>query len=270
MSGASEQPRNQTASRSAVAAEATASIRLAAAAPNPWKALDERELAQACDRPEPGAWDVLMRTYRPRLVALLCSRHVVPAVAEELVAELWGEVALPPAEGNARTRLGTFQGACSLAGWLGVILIRRHIDRRRRQPASGAGRDPDGEAIDPPAPGPSDPHRESVHAEELAALRTALLAAWRELPARDAVVLGFRYGEDLPLEPIGRALGVGVPRVSRLLHRAEQRLHAALRRHLGSRWTDLERAGRVQAEVLGSFLASLRSRGDKAGKAARS
>ncbi|HLQ36853.1 MAG TPA: hypothetical protein VK348_03565, partial [Planctomycetota bacterium] len=88
-------------------------------------------LALACECQLPRAWEVLVQHYQPRLFAVLRSRRVPAAEAEDLVADLWGELALPPSDGGTRTRIGTYRGVSSLFGWLCVILIRRGIDRHR-------------------------------------------------------------------------------------------------------------------------------------------
>src|SRR5262245_2298715 len=116
-------------------ANARAGTQLPEPAPAPRAPGDELALSRACDRGAPEAWEHLVRAYQPRLVAILRARHVAHGSAEEIVAELWGELALPTG-GGARTRIGTFQGVCSLLTWLSVIAIRRHIDRCRRAAAA--------------------------------------------------------------------------------------------------------------------------------------
>ena len=97
-------------------------------------------LAAACEAGQEGAWEVLTRTYTPRLTGLAVRRGVAPSEAAGLVDELMGALALPPPRGKARTRMGTYLGAGSLFGWLATTLVRR-IPRRRRPSRQGAGPD---------------------------------------------------------------------------------------------------------------------------------
>src|SRR5262245_61996305 len=53
-------------------------------------------LAAACEAGTAGAWEALAAEYRPRLRALVTSRGVDPAEVDELVSDLFADLALPP------------------------------------------------------------------------------------------------------------------------------------------------------------------------------
>jgi hypothetical protein len=105
-------------------------------------------------------------------------------------------------------------------------------------------------------------------AEEALRLRSAFAVAWRELPHREALAMTFRYGENLPLAPIADALNVGVPRVTRILQRAERRLADALRATLGRQFGSAGAArgsASTWEQVLGVFLTKLGPPSDQSG-----
>lgn len=214
-------------------------------------------LAIACCADLPGAWQTLIRTHQDRLIGLLCARGVPGAEARELVAELWGELALPPSGGGAPTRLATFGGACSLLGWLTVLLVRRRIDRARTRRGIAAV-----DAAEA-ATAAGEPAAAAAESEQSAQLLARLRAAWHTLTERERLALALRYGQDLPLAPIARALSVGVPRVSRILRSAGDRLASSLGRTAQAR-PDLD----VWRDVLAALLANPVGTADKSAEGA--
>ncbi len=183
--------------------------------------LEDLVLAIACDRGEPGAWTVLRDEYMPRLVGLATKQGKARADAEDLAESLLADLALPPPRRPAAaTLLGTFQGWGSLFGWLATILVRRIAAGARRK--SPERLSPDHAAHRAAQHG--DPTLPSDEADVVAVVSAALRDGLARCTPRERLVLVLKHRDDLPHRDIAATLGVGVPRVSQVLHRAHQRL----------------------------------------------
>jgi RNA polymerase sigma factor (sigma-70 family) len=210
-------------------------------------ALADVYLAVACEDGVAGAWDRFVAAFAPSIAGMAIRRGASRAQAEEMSHELPGEIFTPPPGGGARTRLGTFDGAGSLTGWLAVIVQRRLTDRRRaadRDPAAmddAAGDSVTGEPSD-------DPVVRAVGAETGREFAEALDEAWRCVTPREALVVLLRHRDGLPQTEIARLLGIGEPRVSRMLSSAAEKLRSVVVRRVGSdpasghEWAAIERA----------------------------
>jgi len=159
------------------------------------------------------------RLYQQALA--LCAN---PQTAEDLASETL--VA-------ALRSLSRFDGSCRFSTWLYAILIRRHLQWRRRErsrPVSLASL-PSREATDPvrlleqvadPQPSASDSLVRREKAEQM-------LEAISRLPAIHQAVILLRYYEEASLAEIGAALDLPLGTVKSRLHHAL----AALRREPG-------------------------------------
>jgi RNA polymerase sigma factor (sigma-70 family) len=181
-------------------------------------------LAAACDAGVEGAWERLAELHDARLRGLLRHWGATAAEAEQLADELPGELATPPPRGGARTRIGTFDASGSLAAWLAVVARRRWADLARAETRGDPAR-PIGEHDPAPA---SPPLQKLVDDETAARLSQALAETWPKLTPREALALLYRYADGLPQTRIAALMGVGEPRVSRLLKKALSRLRAGL------------------------------------------
>jgi RNA polymerase sigma factor (sigma-70 family) len=180
-------------------------------------------LAAAASRDVEGAWARLDAELRPRLEALARSRGASPNDADRLVSELVGDLALPG--GGADRLLATYDGTGSLFGWLATILLRRLLRETRasrRRPGSL-----DDETASPPAPrlGPAE-GAEAREVEERVGV--ALDRALERLTPRERAALVLRHADGRTGREIARLLGVGAPRVSRLLDQATSKVRDAV------------------------------------------
>jgi predicted DNA-binding protein (UPF0251 family) len=167
-------------------------------------------LAIACDAGAERAWSAFARELVPRIEGLARTRGFTEAESEELVCDLPGYLALPPPQGAARTRIGTFEGSCSLFSWLAVLVNRRWADRNRSR----------GRAEGPPA---------ATEAKERSArLRTALASGFARLSSKEACAVRLKYVAGLKQKEVAALLGVKEPRISVLLKGAAEKLRAAL------------------------------------------
>ena len=73
---------------------------------------------------------------------------------------------------------------------------------------------------------------ETAEAEDVVAVRQALVAALRALPQRQREAVALRYLGDLTLEEVAAALGMATGTVKSHLHRGV----ASLRRTIGTSW----------------------------------
>jgi RNA polymerase sigma factor (sigma-70 family) len=182
-------------------------------------------LACAADGDVPGAWDTLLRSHGDAVRRMLQSRGVPDATARDVVEALPGALVADPGTGGSRTRLGSYDGSGSLRAWLGIVAMRAVITERRRAQraeravAHGAG------AGQPPG----DPAALAGDAELGSRLARRLRDAWDELPPRWRLALALRFVQGLPGAEIARLLGVGAPRVTRIVEAAIAKLRASLK-----------------------------------------
>ncbi len=179
-------------------------------------------LAIACDERIPSAWERFDSLHRPRLCEQARRAGADAELAEELAAEVLAELCAP-ADSGARTRLGRYDGAGSLDGWLAVVVRHRLVDRARARPSGEPLRRlPDPRAPSPPAA--------AISVEASERFAGCVRAAFSRLTPKEALAVQFRYADDLPLRRIAGLLGVGEPRVSRLVQAGVERLREWMRR----------------------------------------
>jgi len=190
-------------------------------------------LALACDAGCPDAWRRLADEFEPRVLAALLRRGVRLREAEEIVRDLGSELATPPANLSARTRIGTYDGAGSLFAFLVTIAARRLADRRRerrrRPPENGE------EAIGSLFPGgrESNPAAAVVAAELAQRFEAALGDGFRSLRERERRVVADRYSLEIPQKAIASSLSLSESRLSRILDAALDKIARSVRRAVG-------------------------------------
>ncbi|MBK8974351.1 MAG: sigma-70 family RNA polymerase sigma factor [Planctomycetes bacterium] len=187
-------------------------------------------LACAADADVPGAWEVLRRVHGDAVCRMLQSRGVPDATARDVVEGLPGALIAEPGGGGGRTRLGSYDGSGSLRSWLGIVAMRAVITERRRvQRAERAVAHRARTHGVPP-----DPALLASDAELGSRFARRLRAAWDELPPRWRLALALRYVQGLPGAEIARVLGVGAPRVTRIVEAAIDNLRASLESEIAS------------------------------------
>lgn len=187
-------------------------------------------LATCCESGLDAAWSELTGTYRRRLAGLLRRQGVESSVIDAVLDDLPGSLVEPPADGSTSTRLGTYRGRSQLFSWLAVIAIRRVADHHRRAaaaPAEAAG-------LSQIRARTRSPSRVQLDDETAGRLSAALGEVWEVLTPRERLALLLRYRDGLPQTRIATLLGIGPPRVSRLLSAARGKLRDAVREELGA------------------------------------
>ena len=189
-------------------------------------------LACACEQGIAPAWETLVAGLRPRLEGLARKQGKGRGDAEALVADVLGDLSLPPPRGGSRTLLGTYDGSGSLFGWLAVVLVRRvaAASRGRRVGSLDAAHEADAERGAPVAAAspPADPAEGALDAETTRRFERAVGEAWRTCTARERLALLLRHRDGLAQRQVAVVLGVGEPRASRLLAQGRRKLSAAL------------------------------------------
>ncbi len=180
-------------------------------------------LAVACESSDDRAAATLARAFVPRLARRLVRQGTHPVDAEAEVRDLLSELFARP-RGSNDIRLARYAGRAPLGAWLAASLRRRRIDRVRRRlrgPRTGGDR-----AYFPPSdrddPSVSVERREGVD-RTARALRRGLDA----LSPRQRDVLFHCFVAGRTQREAARRLGIGEPRVSRLVEAAARKLRAA-------------------------------------------
>jgi DNA-directed RNA polymerase specialized sigma24 family protein len=192
-------------------------------------------LAVACDVRIPGAWERFHALYRPRLFALALAQRLPSASAADAVDDLLQDLALPAPHGAAATLLGTYQGAGSLFGWLAAILVRRLARRAGRGTATVSldqALESQTEERTPACAG-GDPVAAVLDGEARVRFDRALEDAWARCTRNERLALLGAHRHGLLHREIARLLGVGRPRVTRLLAAGVARLKEAVIGALG-------------------------------------
>jgi RNA polymerase sigma-70 factor (ECF subfamily) len=194
--------------------------------------LDEQDLIHRMRRGEQRAFDQFFEAYAARLVAFAARRSALDPAALEDVVQMTMI--------NAMRGLGGFRGGSSLFTWLCQI-CRNHLADARRK----AVRQPKVESLDamteerPLAKVVQltdfrDPLDECAADDDRSAVRRAI----NRLPSHYARILELRFGDELTVPEIARALQVSESAAESQLVRARQAFRAEWQREdAGARTT---------------------------------
>ncbi len=170
---------------------------------------------------EEGAFDELVRTYRPRMLAV--ASHLLHSAAD-------AEDALQESFVNVVRSISGFKRESSLGTWIHRVVVNcalmslRHRRQRHETPLGSTAWDamsrvPDGRAAVPSA-------QDAFACEEL---RHAVRREVERLPESQRTVLRMHDVDGFELKEVAELLGVGLSTVKSRLHRA----HVALQEALG-------------------------------------
>ena len=208
-------------------------------------------LATACEHAAQGAWRRLDDGYRARLRALAHSRGLRGEAAQSWLDDGWAALVLPPHHKRWNTALGSYSGRGSLFSFLATFVWRRHVDRLRiasRQRSAVAS-----VTDEPPAQRRDDPIARALDHDTAQQVRAAVAAGLDACTARERLTLVLKFRDGLPQREIATCLGVGPPRVSRLVEQGLRKLRgamqAALERDAPGTWAHAVEAVRQELAI---------------------
>jgi RNA polymerase sigma factor (sigma-70 family) len=191
-----------------------------------------------------------VEVYTPRLLALLRQQRVRRPEARDLLEELPGLLAIASGGGASRTQLARFDGRGSLFAFLSTVVLRAWWRARGKESARNSRGQLSRGVVDTVA----DPASIAGGYEASAAFARAMDLAWRSLSTREQLVLVCRFVDGLKGAQIAALLGVGEPRVSRLVEHAIARLSAGIAKEFPSQQHDLRSVWRRLRDIVGERL----------------
>jgi RNA polymerase sigma-70 factor (ECF subfamily) len=199
------------------------------------------DLAQACCRGNPQAWECFSQLYRQRLYAAALTISHDVSIARELVDSLYGDM--------FASKLKSYSGRGSLEGWLRAVLSRAYVDRYRSQRRVVSLDERllamAGEIVEPLAVDPR--------------LNDAVKEAFLVLPAEDRYLLAVCFFDQKTLAQVALILGVHESTVSRRLDRLIKRLRSQITRRLRDKGMTLRQVEESLATDVRDLTLDLRS-----------
>jgi RNA polymerase sigma factor (sigma-70 family) len=198
-------------------------------------AAEDLYLAIGCEERVVGAWEVVVERLGPRLRALALRSGAGAAESQEVAHDTIDSLFAPPARGGAATGMGTYDGSVRLFSWLAVVLLRRLSDVRRSQKTRSVDPAALREAPVRPLPGrrgveAHDPASRALESEAVARLEGAFERAWARLTSSEALSILYKFRDGLKQREIAVLLGIGEPRVSRIVSAAIEKVRSEVRR----------------------------------------
>lgn len=190
--------------------------------------LDDLVLARACAAGDEAAWEIFLTRYREVLYraayAIARDESAGRELADSLYADLYGM-----AEGGVRhSRLESFMGRGSLAGWLRTVLAQRYVDgyRKTRREESLDEQEMDRLPIT------STPDASPASPQELSLLARAVSAVLSGMNAEERFLLASYYLDGRALWQIAKLLAVHESTISRRLERLTRGLRKSILKEL--------------------------------------
>jgi RNA polymerase sigma-70 factor (ECF subfamily) len=198
--------------------------------------LEDLALAAACAAGQEAAWDYFVGEYRTPMDR--AATAIDPTAGSDLSGSLYAELfGLETRDGERKSLFRYFHGRSRLGTWLRAILAQRHIDRirvaRRHEPLP---EEEHNAAV--PSVLTTREQTEVAGAERtrfLEAIRESLVVAIAALPARDRLMLGCYYAQEMTLAAIGRMLHEHEATISRHLARTRREIRKAAEKRLRAR-----------------------------------
>ncbi len=188
--------------------------------------VEELTLARACSEGNEDAWREFLERFRGEMTR--AAVHIAQGdatgreLADELYAELYG---LPNREGRRVSKLDSYMGRGSLAGWLRSVLAQRFVDRCRMQ-AKETSLD---EQMDAGVAFAAAPESWKQLDDRVA---LAIRDSMGELDAEDRFLLSAYYLDGQKLAEIGKQLSIHESTVSRKLDKLTKTLRKRVRKRL--------------------------------------
>ena len=193
--------------------------------------VDDLVLARACAAGNEAAWETFLTRYREVLYRAAYAIAGQELAGRELADSLYADLYGLGEGGMRRSRLDSFMGRGSLAGWLRSVLAQRHVDGYRKTRREESLDEQPLERL--PASAPEPAVADSQGLPLLARSVSMVLAA---MDAESRFLVMSYYLDGRALWQIAKLLAVHESTISRRLDRVTRKLRKALLR-------ELERAG---------------------------
>jgi RNA polymerase sigma factor (sigma-70 family) len=187
-------------------------------------------LAIACEEKVPGAWEIFQKTYEAGLRARASGQDgAARTVSDGLLADLYQ----PRVSGTSRTRLGSYDGSGPLGAWLHTVLRHGATDERRRRASESRRHREAGMRSSATGSDLTTDPVAVVSAQELRdKFEQALYHGWECLSPRESLAVIWKFRDGKAQVEIAQLLGVGKPRVSRIVQNGIRKLRSVVTRDL--------------------------------------
>ena len=193
---------------------------------------EELCLAIACESGDDSAWRKFESEYRSSMQAAARTLTKDEPEADDLIQFVLGELYGIRLEGDRRlSKLSHYSGKGSLGGWLRAVVYQCFIDRKRQNARFEQVEEPEdfdrlvsgmpshlNGVMQSPAVMPDEIEDTHLHR----ATDQALAQAFKEIEAKDRLLLNYYYFDDLTLKEIGVLMSVHEATISRWLARAQR------------------------------------------------
>lgn len=190
--------------------------------------LDDLMLARACALGNERAWEIFLTRYREVLYraayAIAKNESAGRDLADSLYADLYGMAE----SGVRRSRLDSFMGRGSLAGWLRTVLAQRYVDGYRKTRREESFEEQEIERL-PIVSAPDPTPTSSPHLDLLARSVSIVLSA---MSGDERFLLASYYLDGRALWQIAKLYGVHESTISRRLDRLTHKLRKAMLKEL--------------------------------------
>jgi RNA polymerase sigma-70 factor (ECF subfamily) len=192
--------------------------------------VEDLVLARACARGNEVAWECFLHQHRQKLYAAAAAIAKEGSIARELADGLYADLfgVRQAADGGRISKLASYTGRGSLAGWLRTVLAQEYVNRFRRQ-RHLVSFDQKSEAGEPFEAKPVASAAVDSRLEH--AVDEALLA----LPPEERLLLASWYLDGRTLAQIARMLGVHESTISRRIEKTTMSLRKRIVRGLRER-----------------------------------
>jgi RNA polymerase sigma-70 factor, ECF subfamily len=188
----------------------------------------ELVLARACALGNEAAWEMFLLEYREMLYSAANAITKEDALGRELADSLYGELfGISTRDGHRKSKLASYAGRGSLAGWLRSVLAQRYVDQYRKSRRLVSIEDQDAELLT------AMPEKQSIDSDiHRKALAESVGAVLSRVAAEDRFLLHAYHLDGRSLADIARLLRVHESTISRRLKRLSKSLRKQILKHL--------------------------------------
>lgn len=192
--------------------------------------IEDLLLARACAAGNERAWEIFLDRYREMLYRAAYSIAREESAGRELADSLYADLYGMAENGVRRSRLDSFMGRGSLAGWLRTVLAQRHVDGYRRRRHEESLEEQELERL----PGAAAPDPAPAAPQQLRLLARAVSAVLSAMDAEERFLITSYYLDRRALWQIAKLLAVHESTISRRLDRLTGKLRKKLLNELQS------------------------------------